>query len=37
MLYDKAAKPAMLMHVTGGKPVIQMMDNTGNKERTITP
>jgi hypothetical protein len=37
MLYDKTAKPGIIMHVTGGKPVIQLRDNTINKEKTITP
>jgi hypothetical protein len=37
MLYDKSEKPGMIMHVTGGKPEIQMIDTAEKKEKSITP
>jgi hypothetical protein len=37
MLYDKSAKPAMIMQVTGGKPTIELVDTTDKKEKKITP
>jgi hypothetical protein len=37
VLYDKTGKPGMIMHVTGGKPEIQMIDTANKKEKTITP
>jgi hypothetical protein len=37
MLYDKSAKPTMIMHVTGGKPTIEMNNRADKREKIITP
>jgi hypothetical protein len=37
MLYDKSAKPGMIMQVTGGKPTIELIDTADKKEKKITP
>jgi hypothetical protein len=37
MLYDGKAKPRMLIHVTGGKPAVEVLDADGKPAKTVIP